>query len=105
MKACRGVGASLTPEEITEWETEHRTLLEKIAPEESRKLRTAIEQDYLARFEMYKYLANQEPVVVAAEAKPAAGAPEGDGCTISTTAEHAGDAKAGSACDDGRAGK
>ena len=33
MKACRGVGASLTPEEITEWETEHRTLLEKIAPE------------------------------------------------------------------------
>ncbi len=80
-------------------------LLEKIAPEESRKLRTAIEQDYLARFEMYKYLANQEPVVVAAEAKPAAGAPEGDGCTISTTAEHAGDAKAGSACDDGRAGK
>jgi len=80
-------------------------LLEKIAPEESRKLRTAIEQDYLARFEMYKYLANQEPVVVSAEAKPAAGAPEGDGCTISNTAEHAGDAKAGSACDDGRAGK
>lgn len=33
MKACRGVGASLSPEEIIEWETEHRTLLEKIAPE------------------------------------------------------------------------
>ena len=33
MKACRGVGASLSPEEIIEWEAEHRTLLEKIAPE------------------------------------------------------------------------
>lgn len=34
MKACRGVGASLTPEEIQSWEKEHLELLEKIAPEE-----------------------------------------------------------------------
>lgn len=33
MKACRGVGASLSPEETAEWEREHRRLLEEIAPE------------------------------------------------------------------------
>lgn len=34
MKACRGVGASLTPDEIAQWEQEHRKLLAQIAPEE-----------------------------------------------------------------------
>lgn len=34
MKACRGVGASLSPEEIREWEREHTLLLEKIAPDQ-----------------------------------------------------------------------
>lgn len=34
MKACRGVGASLTEQEIASWEKEHRELLERIAPEE-----------------------------------------------------------------------
>ncbi|MCI8371850.1 MAG: class I SAM-dependent methyltransferase [Lachnospiraceae bacterium] len=33
MKACRGVGASLTPEETAAWEAEHKKLLEEIAPE------------------------------------------------------------------------
>ena len=33
MKACRGVGASLSPEEICEWEREHTLLLEEIAPD------------------------------------------------------------------------
>lgn len=32
MKACRGVGASLTEKEISMWEQEHRKLLEQIAP-------------------------------------------------------------------------
>ncbi|MCM1418804.1 MAG: class I SAM-dependent methyltransferase [Bacteroides sp.] len=32
MKACRGVGASLTAEEIADWEREHIALLERIAP-------------------------------------------------------------------------
>lgn len=34
MKSCRGVGASLTPEETARWEAEHMELLRKIAPEE-----------------------------------------------------------------------
>ena len=34
MKACRGVGASLSEREISEWEKEHLRLLEKIAPHE-----------------------------------------------------------------------
>lgn len=33
MKACRGVGASLSPQEIDEWEQEHKKLLGSIAPE------------------------------------------------------------------------
>lgn len=34
MKACRGIGASLTEEEISMWEQEHRKLLADIAPDE-----------------------------------------------------------------------
>ncbi len=34
MKACRGVGASLSQEKIKAWEREHKALLEKIAPPE-----------------------------------------------------------------------
>ena len=34
MKACRGIGASLSEEEIKLWEGEHMELLEKIAPAE-----------------------------------------------------------------------
>lgn len=34
MKACRGVGASLSSEEIAKWEIEHTKLLDNIAPEE-----------------------------------------------------------------------
>ncbi len=34
MKACRGVGASLSKEELASWEQEHRKLLSKIAPDE-----------------------------------------------------------------------
>ena len=34
MKSCRGIGASLSPDEIARWEQEHRMLLEKIAPEQ-----------------------------------------------------------------------
>lgn len=33
MKACRGIGASLAPEEIARWEQEHKALLARIAPE------------------------------------------------------------------------
>lgn len=34
MRACRGVGASLSGEELQHWDKEHIQLLEKIAPEE-----------------------------------------------------------------------
>ena len=33
MRACRGVGASLSDEELAAWDKEHRELLERIAPE------------------------------------------------------------------------
>ncbi|MDO4168070.1 MAG: class I SAM-dependent methyltransferase [Eubacteriales bacterium] len=33
MRACRGVGASMNPQELMNWEKEHRTLLDKTAPE------------------------------------------------------------------------
>ncbi len=33
MKACRGVGASLSEEELARWDREHRELLDRIAPE------------------------------------------------------------------------
>lgn len=33
MKACRGVGASLSPEEIALWENEHLDMLNKMAPD------------------------------------------------------------------------
>ena len=34
MKACRGIGASLTEREISMWDQEHKKLLEQIAPNE-----------------------------------------------------------------------
>ena len=34
MKACRGVGASLSEEEIVKWDREHMELLNRIAPEQ-----------------------------------------------------------------------
>ena len=33
VRASRGIGASLNPEELASWDTEHRALLDKIAPE------------------------------------------------------------------------
>lgn len=33
MKACRGVGASLSEEKLSEWDSEHRKMLNEIAPE------------------------------------------------------------------------
>ncbi len=81
-------------------------LLEKIAPEDSKRLRTQIEQDYQHRFAMYEYLSKQEFAPVKAASEPvAAAAPAGEGCTLSATAEHSGANKPAEPCDDGRAGK
>lgn len=41
MRACRGVGASLPPDQLAAWETAHRALLNRIAPEEFDILHTA----------------------------------------------------------------
>ena len=41
MKACRGVGASLSETELASWEKEHIAFLEKIAPENFEILHTA----------------------------------------------------------------
>ena len=48
MKACRGVGASLSAEEVAKWEKEHIELLEQIAPEDFEVLH------YAAMVEMRK---------------------------------------------------
>ena len=42
MKACRGIGASLTPEEIENWEREHLRMLRENAPEEFDVLHFAV---------------------------------------------------------------
>ncbi len=80
-------------------------LLEKIAPEDSKRLRTQIERDYLQRFEMYDYLAKQVPTAVKAASAPVAGSAPGENCTLTATAEHSGANKPAEPCDDGRAGK
>lgn len=41
MKACRGVGASLSGEELAKWDEEHRELLDDIAPEQFKVLHYA----------------------------------------------------------------
>ncbi len=33
MKACCGIGASLSKKEISVWEQEHRTLFEEVTPD------------------------------------------------------------------------
>jgi hypothetical protein len=41
MKACRGVGASLSGEELAKWEEEHWNMLQQKAPEHFEILHTA----------------------------------------------------------------
>ncbi|NLV97312.1 MAG: pyruvate:ferredoxin (flavodoxin) oxidoreductase [Desulfovibrionales bacterium] len=79
-------------------------LLEKIAPEASKRLRTQIEQEYLQRFAMYEYLSQQEFAPVQSS-EPVPTGSGGGGCTLTSTAEHSGANKPGEPCDDGRAGQ
>lgn len=48
MKACRGIGASLSPEEIARWEEEHMSMINELAPE---------------RFEIHHYAAIADLIV------------------------------------------
>ena len=84
-------------------------LLERTFPEESKKLRAAIEKDYAERYETLKRLADAEPVipqvaepVLAAEAEDPA---QIERCSATATAEHANVKGANGSCDDGRSGK
>jgi pyruvate-ferredoxin/flavodoxin oxidoreductase len=80
-------------------------LLEKIAPEESKRLRSKIEEEYMVRYEDLKYMAAQEPTKVAAHAPVEAGENGGDKCEVTATPEHARTSSGSEPCDDGRAGK
>jgi len=71
--------------------------LEKAFPEESLKLRAAIEEEYRARYQSLKRLAEVEPPQTA-EGGPGV-------CTSAPGAEHARPGSKDDACDDGRAGK
>ena len=79
-------------------------LLERTFPEESKKLRSAIEADYLHRYEQFKALAALDVPKASVAADPKGGAEAGEGCTASDTAEHS-RPEGGEACDDGRKGK
>lgn len=88
--------------------------LEKREPEESKRLRAEIEQQYVERYFLLKQMANMPPLseVIAAAGrketeKPAAAAPSAPGeksaCTLTETAEQANHGS-DEPCDDGRAG-
>jgi pyruvate-ferredoxin/flavodoxin oxidoreductase len=82
-------------------------LLERTFPEESKKLRSAIEVDYLERYETLKRLAEAAPGTTPAPGKvPTSSAKEeGQHCQVTSTAEHARTSKSNGPCDDGRSGK
>lgn len=90
-----------TMQEFMAGETRYAAL-EKIAPEESKRLRAAIEKEYNERYLLLKQIA-EAPAVTAPAGEPV---PTGNGdsefCTVSETPEHV-RRKGGDACDDGRA--
>ena len=84
-------------------------LLERTFPEESKKLRTALEKDYTARYETLKRLADAEPLHPQVDEPELPGKtgkePDMERCEITETAEHARTQGDNGPCDDGRAGK
>ena len=80
--------------------------LQKLFPEEAKRLDTRLEAEFTERYQHLKRMADAEYQAVEASGKLApAGSDDGDACTLAGTAEHAGRAGADEACDDGRAGK
>lgn len=80
--------------------------LQSLFPEEAKTLHMRLEAEFIERYAALKRTAQTEY----APAQPstdlaAAVESDGDACTLAGTAEHAGRAGAGDACDDGRAGK
>ncbi len=80
--------------------------LEKMLPEESKRLRHAIEKQCLERYALLKQLSELPPIVVDLPGPKTGGGKNGgkDACELTDTAEHA-KRKGGEACDDGRASK
>ncbi|MFO7713650.1 pyruvate:ferredoxin (flavodoxin) oxidoreductase [Desulfosarcina sp.] len=80
--------------------------LQKMFPDEAKKLHTRLEAEFTDRFAALKRKAETAYVPAQPSAELAV-PPEGgaDACTLAGTAEHAGRDGAGEACDDGRAGK
>jgi pyruvate-ferredoxin/flavodoxin oxidoreductase len=78
-------------------------LLERLHPEDSKKLRVQIEKDYMKRYEILEHLAAADYF------EPKAHTPEepegsAEACEVAPTPEHA-RPDTGEPCDDGRAGK
>ena len=74
--------------------------LAKVFPEEADRLQTQLEKEFAERYLMLKQKAEQEPPMVITTPGAAGDDTESDVCTLTSTAEHGGDAP----CDDGRAG-
>ncbi len=80
--------------------------LEKLFPEESKRLRAALEEEYRQRFAKLKRFAEMEVIPPSAgDIKIGDGKNMSDACVLADTAEHGGRHDTGDACDDGRAGK
>jgi pyruvate-ferredoxin/flavodoxin oxidoreductase len=78
--------------------------LEKLFPEESKKLRAAIETEYMERYLQLKQMAETAPPELPKPEVELGAAGSTDACVLSETPEHGGRPDAGEACDDGRAG-
>ena len=78
--------------------------LQKLFPEEARRLHTKLEAELVDRYATLKAMAEAEFVAAKPSGELAEVDDEDDSCTLAGTAEHAGRAGADEACDDGRAG-
>jgi pyruvate-ferredoxin/flavodoxin oxidoreductase len=80
--------------------------LQKLFPEEAKRLHTRLEAEFADRYTALKRKAEAEYAPAQPSGK-VAGQTEGDSdaCVLSGTAEHAGRAGADDACDDGRGAK
>lgn len=78
--------------------------LEKSFPEESKRLRAALELEYRRRYLGLKQLSELAPVTLPSPEIPLQANIDSDACVLSDTAEHGGREGAGNACDDGRGG-
>jgi pyruvate-ferredoxin/flavodoxin oxidoreductase len=79
--------------------------LEKLFPEESTKLRAALEVEYAKRYLRLKQLSELAPVILPQPDVPLHADIETEACVLSDTAEHGGREGTGGPCEDGRSAK